>query len=282
MSKITPQRSSARSIGAKKPSFSAVLVLAVMLFNVMVPIVSAKSTLVSGEQLRNGEYLESPDRSKHFVVKDGQVIIQEKGKRDLWRWPLIPDGDQGSDPTQHSLGLDNYGLLSGIDGNGVVKHLIHPEMGKDGTWELSLRNNGLLYLKNPAGVIVWNNICGSIQTYLETTTVFVGGSCLVSPDYGTFLHMTKDGNLELYKGYTLVYHYAGLSHPGAHSSTFLVLDKTGGVYVKSYTIHRQYVVHKFKPPLKNDKYRLTITNDAKMRIVDSRGRQMALFRPKQL
>ncbi|KAF9364061.1 hypothetical protein BGX34_002610 [Mortierella sp. NVP85] len=283
MSKTTPQRSS-RSIGSKKPPFSALLVLVAMLFSVMVPTVSAKSKLMSGEQLKNGEYLDSPDGNKRFVIQDGKAIIQVKGKGNFQTWLLTPENDQGSDPRQYRFQLDKFGMLAGVDTKDQVTRWIRDgrdlEKARVGAWELSLRNNGLLYLKDPAGVITWNNICDSFQTYLEANTVFVG-KCLVSPDYGSFLNMKNDGDLVLYKGYTPVYHFWGLYHGNIRQpSTFIVLGLSGGVYVNSYSKHEQHVIREFSPPLKHDKYRLTITNDAKMRIVDSRGRQMALFRPK--
>jgi len=287
MSKITPQRSSARSIGAKKPSLSVVLVLVAMLFNVMVPIVSARSKLMSYGLLKNGEYLVSPDGSKRFMVKDGKAIIKVKGKGNFYIWNLTPENAENIDPRQYSFQLDTLGMLAGVDPNGQVTRWIRDGRGLEkaqgvGPWELSLWNNGLLYLKEPTGTITWNSVCDSIQTYLEANTVFVG-KCLASPDYGTFLNMKNDGGLVMYRGYTVVYYFSGLYHgDDPRPSTSLFLDIAGGVYVNSYTNHSQHVIREFNPPLKHDNYRLTITNDAKMRIADSSGRQVALFRPKQL
>ncbi|KAK3827754.1 MAG: hypothetical protein J3Q66DRAFT_394085 [Benniella sp.] len=310
MSKITPQRSSARSISAKKPSLPAILVLAAMLFNVMVSIVAAKSTLMSGESLKNGEYLESPDGSKRFVVEDGKAIIRQKGIRDLQTWLLTSKNDQGSDPTQYSLRLNDRGMLSGLDGNGQLKSSIrHVWSGQRvGSWELSLWDSGLLYLKNPDGYVVWNNICDNIWSILSSTSVFEG-ACIVSPDHGSLLYMKKNGNLVLYKGYTPFccfgrpadkkpksfsgYHWLeGLfgfkifsaqgfvlrrDNPGP-STVYLHLSRTGTLKIYDYKFKEEYIIHdNDKPGVKQGTYYLRITDEPRIQIVDNEGIQVALI-----
>jgi len=283
MIEITTQRSS-RFIGAKKSLFSALLILATVLFNVMVPILSAKSTLMSGESLKNGAYLDSPDGTKRFVIEGRKAIIQEKDIRDLQTWILTPENDQGAAPEQYRFRLDTFGLLTGVDANGQVTRWIRDGRGLEkvqgvGAWELSLRNNGLLYLKDPAGVIAWNNICDQFETFLESNNGLMG-SCLVSPDYGSFLYMKKNGNLVLYKGYTTVYSWSNIHHSDDEppATTFLRFSKTGTLKVLKYTTKEEQLVYdNDKPGVKEDKYRLTITNDAKMLIVDSSGNQVALL-----
>jgi hypothetical protein len=281
MSKIIPQRSSTRSIGAKKPSLSAVLVLAAMLFNIMIPMVSAKSTMVTNELLLNRQYLESPDGSKRFVVQDGKAIIRQKGIRDLQTWLLTPKNDQGSDPTQYSLRLDNHGLLSGLDGNGQITSSIrHAWPGQRvGSWELSFWDSGLLYLKNPDGHVVWNNICENVWSIFISTSVFKG-ACLVSPDYGSFLYMKNNGNLVLYKGYTPVRLYSQLVHsdnPGP-SSVYLHLSKTGTLKLYDYNSKEEYIIHdNDKPGVKQGNYYLGVTDEPRIQITDSEGIQVALI-----
>ncbi|KAK3827751.1 MAG: hypothetical protein J3Q66DRAFT_394082 [Benniella sp.] len=281
MSKITPQRSSARSIGAKKPSLSALLVLAVILFNVMVPIVSAKSTLVSGEQLRDGEYLESPDRSKRFVVKDGKAIIQEKGIRNLQTWLLTPENDQGSDPSQYRIKLSALGILAGVNSNGKVTRVIRPESPQtqmDGAWELSLMNNGFLYLKNRYGVIVWNSICDHVKIHLDSNEILMD-ACLIAPD-GSFLYMKANGNLVLYKGYTPLYSWSRLYQGGkkAWNRIFLYLTSTGTLKIVNNSTKTEVVLfNNDKPGVKEGRYRLLLGSDGKMLIIDSRGVQVALL-----
>ncbi|KAF9364063.1 hypothetical protein BGX34_002612 [Mortierella sp. NVP85] len=279
MSKITPQRS-ARSIGAKKPSFPALLVLAIMLFSVMVPIVSAKSTLVTGEQLKNGEYIESPDRSKRFMVKDGKAIIEEKGIRDLQTWLITPENDQGSDPRQYRIEL-TMGMLTGVDPNGIITRVIRlaEQTEMDGKWELSLQNNGILHLKNPAGVLVWNNICNNIKTHIDSNQILMG-ACLVSPDYGSFLYMKPSGNLVLYKGYTSLYSWSNLYQSELQHRIFIYLSTTGTLkIIKKNTKEEVVLFNNDRSGVKEGRYRLTLTNDAKMLIVDSSDNVVALLSP---
>ncbi|KAF9364058.1 hypothetical protein BGX34_002607 [Mortierella sp. NVP85] len=280
MIEITPQRSS-RSIGAKKPSFSAILVLVVMLFKVMVPIVSAKSTLISGEKLKNGGYLESPDGTKRFVVKDGKAIIQQKGIRDLQTWLLTPDNYKGSDRKQFYFGVSKRGMVNGFDPHGRVTRSIRRalEARTEGEWQLSLWNNGLLYLVNPAGDIAWNNICDSFQTYLESSIMF-RGPCLVSPDYGSFLYMKYNGNLVLYNGYTPVYSWSKLYHTEAQQPVmiYLYLTTTGSLKVRKHNANDEFFVFKNdNSGVKEDKYRLTVTYGARLRIADSSDNEVALI-----
>ncbi|KAK3827753.1 MAG: hypothetical protein J3Q66DRAFT_408830 [Benniella sp.] len=280
MSEITPQRSSARSIGAKKPSLSALLVLAVILFNVMVPIVAAKSTLVSGEQLRDGEYLESPDRSKRFVVKDGKAIIEEKGIRDLQTWLLTPyDAPDGK---QYDFGINNQGILSSLDASGTTARVIRSAAGTqmEGSWELSLQNNGILYLKNPAGVLVWNNICLNVKTYINSNEILMD-ACLVSPDYGSFLYMKANGNLVLYKGYAPLYSWSNLYQGDTvQYRIFLYLTTTGTLKIIKKETKEEFVFFdNDRSGVKEGRYRLTLTNDAKMLIVDSSDNVVVLLSP---
>ncbi|KAK3827752.1 MAG: hypothetical protein J3Q66DRAFT_408827 [Benniella sp.] len=279
MSKITPQRSSARSIGTKKPSFSALLVLVAMLFSVMVPIVSARNTLMSNEQLLNGEYLESPDGSKRFVIQDGKAIIEEKGIRDLQTWLLTPENDQGSDPKQYRFGLDVYGMLNGLDGSLQVTRSLRRtyEKQEEGAWELSLWNNGILYLKNPNGVIVWNNICDSFAASLESNNMLIG-ECLASPDYGSLLYMKENGNLVLYNGYTTVSSISRLYPSDDQHPVYLYLTSTGTLKLLRYNSNDECIVYNNDiSTVKEDKYRLTITNEARIMITDSSSNQVGFI-----
>jgi hypothetical protein len=269
-----------------KPSLSVLLVLAAVLFNVMVPIVSAKSILMSGEQLRKGEYIESPDGSKRFVVKDGKAIIEEKGIRDLQTWLLTPENDQGSDGKQYQFAVDNHGILSGLDASGQITRYIRPAMGTqmEGIWELSLWNNGILYLKNPAGVLVWNNICDNIKTYVDSNEILMS-ACLISPDYGSFLYMKENGNLVLYKGYTPLFSWSNLYQGGneLQHRIFLYLSTTGTLkIIKKNTKEEGVFFGNDGSGVKEGRYRLTLTNDAKMLIVDSSDNVVALLPPKPL
>ncbi|KAK3827747.1 MAG: hypothetical protein J3Q66DRAFT_382662 [Benniella sp.] len=280
MIEITPQRSSG-SIGAKKPSFSVMLVLAAMLFNVMVPVVSAKSKLMSGETLKNGEYLKSPDGTKRFLIQDGKAVIKHIGIRDLQTWLLTPDNYRGSDRKRFYFGVSKRGMINGFDAHGLVTRSIRRalEARTDGKWQLSLWNNGLLYLTDPAGNIAWNNICDSFQAYLESSIMF-RGPCLVSPDYGSFLYMKYNGNLVLYNGYTPVYSWSKLYHTDAQQPVmiYLYLTTTGSLKVRKHNANDEFFVFKNdNPGVKEGKYRLTVTYGAKMRIADSSDNEVALI-----
>jgi hypothetical protein len=92
--------------------------------------------------------------------------------------------------------------------------------------------------------------------------------------------MKKNGNLVLYKGYTTVYSWSNIHHSDDEppATTFLRFSKTGTLKVLKYTTKEEQLVYdNDKPGVKEDKYRLTITNDAKMLIVDSSGNQVALL-----
>ncbi|KAF9364059.1 hypothetical protein BGX34_002608 [Mortierella sp. NVP85] len=277
---MTPQRSS-RSISSRKPSLSVILVLVVMLFNVMAPIVSAKSTLMSGESLKNGEYLESPDGTKRFVIEDGKAVIYQTGIRELQTWLLTPDNYRGSDRKQFYFAVDKFGMLAGHDAGGQVTRLIREawKLRMEGSWRLMLWDNGLLYLVNPAGTIAWNNICDSFATSVESSTMFMG-DCLASPNYRSFLYMKYTGNLVLYKGYTSVYSWSKLYHRDDQQPVmiYLYLTTTGTLKIRKHNANDEWVIFKNdKPGVKEGKYRLTITNDTKLRIADSRDNVVALI-----
>jgi hypothetical protein len=250
-----------------------------MLFNVMVPIVSAKSTLMSGETLKNGEYLESPDGTKRFVIEDGKAVIYQTGVRELQTWLLTPDNYRGSDRQQFYFAVDRYGMLAGRDTSGQVTRLIREawKLRMEGAWQLSLWDNGLLYLNNPAGVIAWNNICDSFATSLESSTMFMG-DCLVSPDYRTFLYMKYNGNLVFYNGYTTLYSWSELYHRDDQQPVmiYLYLTTTGTLKIRKHNANDEWVIFMNDKP-KEGKYRLTVTNDAELRIADSRDNVVVLI-----
>ncbi|KAK3827748.1 MAG: hypothetical protein J3Q66DRAFT_362950 [Benniella sp.] len=282
MSKITPQRSSAGSFGPKKPSLSAMLVLVAMLFNVLVPIVSAKSSLMSGESLKNGEYLESPDGTKRFVIEDGKAVIYQTGIRELQTWLLTPENYQGSDRKQFYFALDSYGMLAGHDASGKMTRLIRESLRlrMEGAWKLSLWDNGLLYLITPTGTIAWNNICDTFVESLESSGTLFMSDCIVSSDHRSFLYMKHTGNLVLYNGYTSVYSWSKLYHREDQQPViiYLYLTSTGTLKIRKHNTNDEWVIFKNdRPGVKEGKYRLTITNNAKLRIADSRDNMVALI-----
>jgi len=263
MSEISLQRSS-RSNGTKKLSLSAILVLVFMLFNVMVPVVSALSKISSGT-LEIGDYLESPDKTKRFVIQtDGNAVVYE-GKAALWS-----SGMQGTG--RYYISLSNIGDLCVYNkDNNCVKRLSTIVNPVSGQWDLTLMNNGLLILKDPKGVIRWNNAQYSQMTSINSERPFFD-QCLHSSNYQFFLCMQHDGNLVVYNTYKFMVAYSSLFQRRA---VYLYLSKTGILSINTVD-GAQSIVSK-KTNGKVDTYRLGITNEGKIRIDDSKGRLFELI-----
>ncbi|KAF9364057.1 hypothetical protein BGX34_002606 [Mortierella sp. NVP85] len=263
MSEISPQRSS-RSNGTKKLSFSAILVLVFMLFNVMIPVVSALSKITSGT-LEIGDYLESPDKTKRFVIQtDGNAVVYQ-GKQSLWASGALGTG-------RYYISLSNTGDLCVYNkDNNCVKRLSTIYNPVAGQWDLTLMNNGILILKDPKGVIRWNNFQYAQMTSINSERPFFD-QCFHSSNYQYFLCMQHDGNFVVYNAYKSIAAYSGLYN---RKSVYLYLSKTGILSLNTVD-GAQSIVSK-KTGGKVDTYRVGVTNEGKIRIDDSKGRLFELI-----
>jgi len=269
MSNITPQRSS-RSNGTKKLSPSALLVLVVMLFNVIVPVASVRSRITSGQRMNIGDYLESRDGSKRFVVEAKRGVIYDDRKTELQIWT-------NDTPDQYYYELTDRGYFCGIVPQDPPRTLscIHTsyEDMPVGTWQMSLENNGILYGRDGKGVYHWNSFCRlEVLTLPTERPLFT--SCLMSPDTRNFLHIQANGMLVIYRGRKAVRSFTQLS---GKSSVYLFLSKTGSLSIRtSHSPVEEYVIFNNRDG-SEQKYIASITDDAKIRIEDGDGNRVALI-----
>ncbi|KAK3827755.1 MAG: hypothetical protein J3Q66DRAFT_434435 [Benniella sp.] len=261
---------SSRSNATKKLSPSALLVLAVMLINVIVPVASVRSRITSGQRINVGEYLESRDGSKRFVVEAKRGVIYDDNKTELQLWTNdIPD--------HHYYELTDRGYFCATVPRDPPRTLgcIHTSYGDMpvGTWQMSLENNGILYGRDGKGVYHWNSFCRlEVLTLPTERPLFT--SCLMSPDTRNFLYIQADGRLVIYRGRKAVRSFTQLSGKG---SVYLFLSKTGSLSIRSSNSPvEEYVIFNNRDG-SEQKYIASITDDAKIRIEDGDGNRVALI-----
>ncbi|KAK3827744.1 MAG: hypothetical protein J3Q66DRAFT_362946 [Benniella sp.] len=264
MSELTPRQSS-KSNGIKKLSLSAIFVLVFMLFNVMIPTVSAANQMMSGT-LEMGDELESPDGNSRFIIQpDGNAVVyQNKTAAKWWSGPLGTG--------KYYILLTNVGDLCVYNADHkCVKSLARFENPPQGQWDLSLWNNGVLYLKDPSGEIRWINTCYSQVNTVKSDVPFFD-HCIPSPNNQQFLKMQTDGHLVIYDGYRAVRAFNGLY---GRKNVYLHLSKTGTITLN--TIGGLQTVISKNTNGKTDTYHLGVTNDAKLRVSNSKGETFELL-----
>jgi hypothetical protein len=236
-----------------------------MLFNAMVPVVSAVTKLVSSEKLEIGDYLESPDKTKRFVIQvDGNAVVYQ-GKAPLWSSGVLGNG-------RYYISLSDVGEICVFDkDNKCVKSLARVADPVRGQWELTHLNTGILILKDPKGVIRWNNIYHSELTTLKSEVPFFDHA-LPSPNYQYFLSMQGDGNLVFYNAYKPERAFGQFY---LRRSVYLYLSRTGVLSLNTIT-GASYIISK-KATGKVDTYSLVVTNDGKIRVDDSNGNLFELI-----
>jgi hypothetical protein len=264
MSEITPRQSS-KSNGIKKLSLSAIFVLVFMLFNVMVPTVSAANQMASGT-LAIGDRLESPDGISHFVIQsDGNAVIYQNKTVPRWGSGALGAG-------KYYILLTNVGDLCVYNADHkCVKSLARFDNPPQGQWDLSLRNNGVLYLKDPNGEVRWISTCYfQVNTVMSDLPFF--DQCIPSPDGQQFLKMQTDGNLVIYDGYNAVRAFNGLH---GRKNVYLHLSKTGILTLN--TIGGLQTTLSRNTNGKTDTYHLRVTDDVKLRVSNSKGETFELL-----
>ncbi|KAF9364056.1 hypothetical protein BGX34_002605 [Mortierella sp. NVP85] len=264
MSEITPRQSS-KSNGIKKPSLSAIFVLVFMLFNVMVPTVSADNQMTSGT-LEIGDYLESPDGISRFVIQpDGNAVIYQNKTVPKWWSGVIGTG-------KYYILLTNVGDLCVYNADHkCVKSLARFDNPPQGQWDLSLWNNGVLYLKDPNGEIRWISNCYSEVNTIKSELPFFN-HCIPSPNSQYFLKMQADGNLVIYEGYRALRAFSGLYN---RKTVYLSLSRTGIITLN--TIGGLQTTISKNTGGKTDTYHLGVTDDAKLRVSNSKGETFELL-----
>ncbi|KAK3827745.1 MAG: hypothetical protein J3Q66DRAFT_321005 [Benniella sp.] len=265
MREISPQRSS-RSNGTMKLSRSVILVLVFMLFNTIVPVVSAVTKLVSVEKLVIGDYLESLDKTKRFVIQDdGNAVVYQNITTPLWASGKIAPN------SIFYISLSDVGEICVFDkDNKCVKSLARIADPVRDQWELTHLNTGILILKDPKGVIRWNNIQNSELTALKSEVPFFDHA-LPSPNYQYFLSMQGDGNLVFYNAYKAERAFSPFYR---RRSVYLCLSRTGILSLNAIT-GGSYIISK-KATGKVDTYSLAVTNDGKI-LDDSNGNLFELI-----
>ncbi|KAK3827432.1 MAG: hypothetical protein J3Q66DRAFT_382436 [Benniella sp.] len=195
MGEFSPQRSPTRSNGTKRMSFTAVAFLILLLLHITVPVVSAKSSISTGEKLTSyilSDILESPDASKYLLMQsDGNVAVYQAGELELNNNGVLflrsPDGKifwtyhcrysgtsftssfaMGRHQCISSPDLNNF-LVMQDDSNVVIykKHAAYMSwsnaMGKGGSW-LKMNDMGALQVQSSGGVKMIFNILKGVST----------------------------------------------------------------------------------------------------------------------
>lgn len=264
MSKITPQSSSARSNGTKKLSFSAMVGLTVMLLNALVPVVSARSGIKSGQVIPTNESLESPDQSHRLLMKEnGSAVLSTTSRPQFPIWILGKE----STPANYRFKLRRNGRACVLKPNGRNHECTSGPFGgpRRDKWSLDLHNNGVLYLKDSKDQLSWTSVCPVAGTILKAGEQ-LKASCLVSPDQNTFLYMRPTGPLVIYKG-----NNGGRDFEHADGSTdaYFMITHEGALKIIDPSGNKEYYL--YEGGLPHDDYTAEISNDQKIVIRGSDG-----------
>ncbi|KAK3805359.1 MAG: hypothetical protein J3Q66DRAFT_423139 [Benniella sp.] len=210
MGAISPQPSPAESKSSKL-SLSAGVALTVLLLNFLLSVVAAEGkvysgTLPAGQRFDLTDTLQSPDGSKTFRVTSRPHIFGIfDGSKTIWETEIdVPSP------------LNDTYLKLTSDSNGFAYHSINGSVLSSGigsgynSKELVLKDNGLLYIKDTNGKVIWMNRCSHIMSpnLVSKQSLPIADFCLLSPDENSFMKLEiggkplTNGKLVVYTGYT--------------------------------------------------------------------------------
>ncbi|KAG0224335.1 hypothetical protein BGX31_008044 [Mortierella sp. GBA43] len=225
-----------------------------------------RDKLFVGEKLWAGEHLVSSNRSTRLILHtNGEILTHYQEDASTYRLrnlsPTALNWTREFDPRSYYMELQEDGRICTQVWNTADRHCVGEVLPKD-LYTLELNNNGFLYVKKPSGEAVQIDIC-PVMTSLKAGEKMTS-SCLMSTDHSTFVTMSPQGSLILYKSRR---YYVAEREP---KTSYLELRRDGRLAICASNGTVTSV--EFEGGLEEDDYIVYVTNEPLILIDGSNGK----------